>query len=232
MTGTGRDLRRPWLQLVVRRLPLIVLFVVAGAAAGYEAMPAQGGYSSTAVLFVGSPSSSPDVFFNSQTQQGQELLAVTFAAMVDTPAVAQAAASAAGVPGAAGTALAETRASVVPNTSLIQVTATDANPYTAQNLANAMAAAAVAHIGAIDPVRTGSGAGAATSAPLQVSQRAELNLYRPPQRIKHYVGEGAAFGLVVGAGLVLLFDYLTRRPEERPSDRLAAPVLAGETADL
>lgn len=232
MTGTGSNLRRPWLQLLVRRLPLIALFVVAGVAAGYEAVPAQGGYSSTAVLFVGSPKSSPDVFFNSQTQQGQELLAVTFAAMVDTPAVAQAAATGAGVPGAAGTALAETRASVVPNTSLIQVTATDANPYTAQKLANAMAAAAVAHIGAIDPVKSASGTGSATSAPLQVSQPAGLNLYRPPRRVKHYVGEGAAFGLVVGAALVLLFDYLARRPEERAPDRLAAPVLAGETADL
>lgn len=213
----GSDLRR-WIGYAVRRIPWIVLLGLVGAAAGYGAVPAQKGYSSSAVLFVGSPQSSPDVFFNSQTQQGQELLAITFAAMVDTPAVAQAAVASGGIPRGGAAALAETSATVVANTSLIDVTVTDPDASVAQRLADAMAAAAVAHIGAIDPVETGSGPGARAVAPLTISQPAGLDLARPPRPVRHYVGRGALFGLVIGVALVLITDYLLRRPRGAPDE--------------
>lgn len=229
----GSDLHR-WMLLLVRRLPLIALFAVVGAAAGYGAVPAQGAYASTAQLLVGTPGSTPDVFYNSQTQQGQELLAVTFAEMVDSPAVAQAAVATAGVPRDAGTALAETTATAVTGTSLISVRVTDRDPRVAQRLADAMAAAAVARIGRLDPVKNGTGAAASTSAPLAVSQPAGLDLTRPPRPVKRYVAEGAVFGLVVALALVLIVDYVARRPRESSpaSERLLASVPAGESADL
>lgn len=220
----GSDMRR-WIAYAVRRLPAVALLTVAGAAAGYAAVPAQQGYTSAAVLLVGSPRATPDVFFNSQTQQGQELLAVTFAAMVDTPAVAQAAVSAAGVPRSAGTAMAETTATVVPGTSLIRVAVSDGDAHVAQRLANSMAEAAVAHIAALDPVRTGTGPGAPTAPPLAVSQPAGLDLARPARPVRHYVARGALFGLVIGVALVLVVDYVARRPgaSEPEPDPAPAP---------
>lgn len=229
----GTDLHR-WVVLLVRRLPLIALFTVVGAAAGYGAVPPRGGYSSSAELLVGTPGAAPNVFYNSQTQQGQELLAVTFAAMIDTPAVAQAAVTTSGVPRDAGTALAETTATAMTGTSLINVTVTDRDPRVAQRLADAMATAAVARIGTLDPVKDEAGTAASPSAPLTVSQSAGLDLARPPRPVKRYVAGGAVFGLAVGLALVLIVDYVARRPrEESPSpERLLASVPAAEGAEV
>lgn len=229
----GTDLHR-WMLLLVRRLPLIALFTVVGAAAGYGAVPARGGYSSSAQLLVGSPGSPPDVFYSSQTQQGQQLLAVTFAAMIDTPAVARAAVATAGVPRDEGTALAETTATAVSGTSLINVRVTDRDPRVAQRLADAMADAAVARIGTLDPVGRGTVPASSAAAPLVVSQPAGMDLSRPPRPVRRYVAEGAVFGFIVGLALVLIVDYVTRRPREESSasERLLASVPAAEGAEV
>lgn len=218
--------RRRSLLLLARRIPLLLAAVIAGAAAGYVSLPAQGGYSSTAVLFVGSPGATPDVFYNAQTLQGQQLLAGTFAAMVDTSSVAQAAVSSSKVDRSPGTVLAETSAAVVTGTSLIKVTVTDHDPYTARRLADAVAASAVARIGSLDPVKTG----AASDSPLMVSQPAALNLARPPRPVQRHVAEGALFGLVAALALVLLVDYTLRRPEREAAPLPAAPAPAAPAA--
>jgi hypothetical protein len=76
-----------------------------------------------------------------------------------------------------------------------------------------MAEATVTHIGAIDPVETAATPGAPTVAPLSVSQPAGLDTSRPPRPVRHYVVRGALFGLVIGVALVLLVDYIGRRPD-------------------
>jgi capsular polysaccharide biosynthesis protein len=213
---TGTELRRPIL-LLLRRLPFIAVLALAGAFGGYAATSASAGYVSTAVLFVGTPGTSAATFFNSETQQGQDLLALTFAAMVPAPGVVDAALTSAAVPRSPSVALAETAATAVPGTSLIRVTVTDRNPFVAEKLANSVANAFVDQIGTLDPVRSGTSGAGPTRAPVSVSQPAVANPQPQPTRRRHNTVEGGVLGLVVAIAVVLLLDNLGDRPRSAGS---------------
>jgi len=210
LTGTGLDRS---LRLFLRRLPLLVATVGAGVLAGWLATPASAGYESTAVLFVGTPGSSADTFFNSTTQQGENLLAVTFSSMVVTPSVVGPALVGAGSPRSVGRVLSETKAVAMPSTSLIQITVTDPDAHIAQRLADAIAEQFVGSLARVDPVQTGS----TTRSPVAITQPAVLGTAPQPTHLHRNLARGGAFGLAVGIALLVLLDYLDRRPSAGPT---------------
>jgi capsular polysaccharide biosynthesis protein len=221
------ELRRLWL-LVWRRKLLVVALVIAALAAGYEATPRQAHYRATAVLFVGVPEYSSAGVFSNDLQLGSQELAATFATMVPSLGIAQAAVAATGVPRSPGAALGETTSSLVGGTSLIHVSVTDSDPVVARDLANGVAKAFVAEVLRIDPVTVGlNGQSSAPIAPVSITDGAIL----PTAPLSNGLGKNLAlsgiFGLLVGIGIVLVLDYLdlsARTPEDLES-KAGLPVL-------
>lgn len=211
------ELRRLWLLLWHRKI-LVVILIVAALAAGYEATPRQAQYRATTVLFVGVPENSSAGVFSSDLQLGQQQLAATFATMVPSLTVAQAAVSATGVPRSATTALGETSSALIQGTSLIRVSVTDSDPVVARELANGVSNAFVAEALRIDPVTSGlNGQSSAPKAPVSVTQDAQL----PTAPLSNGLGRNlilsGIFGLLVAIGVVLVLDYLdlsVRTPED------------------
>lgn len=200
------------LRSLIRRLPLAVIIVLAGLVGGYLASSGSPGYASTAVLFVGTPGASASTFFDANTQEGQTLLAVTYAQMVVTPGVIDAAIGTAHVPRTGAQAMRETKATPVSGTGLFDVTVTDHSPQIAAQLANAVAAQVVKELATLDPVQNGT----TTTSPVAISQAAVVSAGPLPSSRRHDVERGGAFGLVVAVALLAVLEYRDRRPSAPP----------------
>jgi capsular polysaccharide biosynthesis protein len=221
------ELRRLWV-LVWHRKLLVAALVIVALIAGYEATPRQAKYQATAVLFVGVPEYASAGVFSNDLLLGQQQLAATFASMVPSVSVAQAALAATGVPRSTGAILAETQSTIVTGTSLIHISVTDPDPVVASTLANGMSKAFVAEVLKIDPVTAGlNGQSSAPTAPVSISQPAELPTVPVSNGLKKNLALSGIFGLLVGVGIVLLLDYLdlsVRTPEDLER-RAGLPVL-------
>lgn len=221
------ELRRLWVLVWHRKLLVMALIVVA-LIAGYESTPRQARYQAHAMLFVGVPEYASSGVFSNNLLLGQQELATTFASMVPSLSVAQAAVVATGVPRSAGTVLGETRSAVIANTSLIQVSVTDPDPVVASTLANGMAKAFVAEVLKLDPVTSGlTGQASEPTSPVSISQPAVLPTVPLSNGLTKNLILAGIFGLLVGIGVVLLLDYLdlsVRTPEDLER-RAGLPVL-------
>lgn len=220
------ELRR-LLALIRQRLALVVVIVLAALTAGYFSTSRVAEYSATSTLFVGVPIYSAAGTFSADLQSGQELLATTFATMVPTPNVVQAAIESTRVPRSVGQVIGATKASVVTGTNLLHVSVTDTDPVVAQALANGISNAFVSQIAKIDPVTPNINGTGPTQPPASVSQPAPLPLAPVSTGLSRNLSLAGAFGLVVAIGLVLLLDYLdisVRAPEDL-EQKLGLPVL-------
>ena len=220
------ELRRLWLLIWHRKL-LIVLMVAAAIAAGYETTPKVSNYEAVSTLFVGDPQYNAGGF-SSDLQQGTQELADTFATMVPSLSVAEAAVEATGVARAPGQVVGETRSFVYPDTTLIYIEVVDPDPVVAQSLANGMAQAFVTQIAKLDPVTTDANGGAIPAqSPASVFQLAFLPSVPLSDGLGRNLILSGLFGLLAAAGLVLLLDYLdlTVRSPDDLERRVGLPVL-------
>jgi capsular polysaccharide biosynthesis protein len=219
------ELRR-YIQLIRRRWILVLVTTVIGAGVGYISTPRGSEYRTTAQLYVGSREiqQNPNLLY---LEPGLNQVVATFADMIPSPVIAEKAVAAAGVPRSAPSVAAETKATVVTGTNLIDVTVTDPDPVVAQKLANGISSVFVNQIAAYEP---GSPAqpGAVPSEPAYIFQTAPFPSAPLSNGILRKVLLGAIFGFLVSVLLILLLDYLdiTVKTADELERRLDLPVLA------
>lgn len=218
------ELRR-YLDLLRRRWPLVVACVAAGAVLGLLSAPSSHEYRTTAQLYVGTRSLAQDPT-QLYAEPGLNQVVATFAQMIPSASFAQRAVASTGVPRSVGTVLGETSASVVPDTTLIDVSVTDPDPEVAEKLANGISDAFVAQIQNYEPGAP-AGPGSVPIEPAYVFQPAGRPGAPLPNGVGRHVTLGAVFGLIAAVLAILLLDYLdvTVRSPEGIERRLGLPVL-------
>ena len=118
----------------------------------------------------------------------------------------------------------QTTASPEPVTQLLYIDVTDPDPAVAQALANGLADAFVEAVQEFEP---GGSEGAVPRLPAYVFERAQLPDEPVPTQQVQSVVLATLFGLLVGAGLAFLLDYLdvSLRTAADVERRLELPVL-------
>lgn len=216
------ELRR-YLHLIRQRWILVILTTLVGALVGLAITPTTAYYRTGTVLYVGS-SNLTDNQVQLYALPGLDQIISSFAQMIPSAVITQEAVQATGVPRSAHQAAAETKAAIVPTTSLIAVQVTDRDPVVAQKLADGISNAFVEKVRTLEP----SGPGAVPSEPAYVFQDAPLPASPLKTGLTRKVLLGAVFGLILSIALVLLLDYLdiTVKGPEELERRLDLPVLA------
>lgn len=218
------ELRR-YLQLFRRGWLVIVACIVVGGAIGWATVPRGNSYVSTAKVYVGVRSLNQNQN-QLYAEPGLNQVVATYAAMIPSPAFAQFALTASGINRSAATVAAETKAVVVPTTTLIEVSVTDPDPVVSQRLADALsetfARQAEAGPSGSEPVP-----GSVPGESAYVFQFAGRGVALSRGTTRH-VALGAVFGLIVAILALLLVDYLdtTVRGTESIERRLGLSVLA------
>ncbi len=223
------ELRR-YLQIIRRRLWLIVLAVAIAVGVLVATTEQTTTYSATSTLYVGASNFSPDEV--NSNLSGDEVVGLsqlirTFAAMIDSTPVAEDALEVSGVRLSAGAVLDRTEATPVFSTNLLEIEVTDGDPATAQALATGLAEAFVARIGELEPDQT-LGEGDIPSAPAQIFERAQLPTIPSTTPLLPKLVTAALIALALSTGLILLVEYLdiTVKTPEDAEARLELPVLA------
>lgn len=196
------ELRR-YLVLLRQRLVLIILCVVAGVAGGYLISNNTPIYQAQTSIYVGSRE--PGGVTSSNDIIQLDRIIATYSAMVKSSPVAGGAIKASNAPRTVRQVVGETNSVVMPNTNLIDVTVTDADPGIAQSLANGVAASFIAQV---QNLSQASGAAAGSTPSVSVFQPASLPATPLPTSTKRNLALGAVFGLIVSIAVVLLIDYL------------------------
>lgn len=221
------ELRR-YLQVLRRRLPLIVATVVLAGVAAWAATPKSARYTARASIYVGARQLSllPAGGVSSDALQGVERLIQTYAVMIHSTPVAEAAVERTGIQRSAETVLGETNATPRVGTQLLEVTVTDPNPGVAQQLTNAIADAFAEQVQTFEPSRAPS-EGALPALPAYVFERAKLPLVPDATGLVRNIVLGVLFGFVAAAGLTFLLEYLdvTVKSSHEAERRLGLPVL-------
>src|SRR5580658_2504315 len=127
------ELRR-YFRLIRQRLLLVVVAIIAGAGVGYAITSRTPTYTATATLFVGTTNLGPNQEFLYQEADLNQIVA-TYAVMIPEPVIAQKAIDQTHIDAFAGSVAAETTATVVVNTQLIDVAVANPNASDAIRLA-------------------------------------------------------------------------------------------------
>jgi len=215
------ELRR-YLRLIRQRLLLILVAIIAGAGVGYAITSRTPLYTATATLFVGATNLGPNQEFLYQEADLNQIVQ-TYAVMIPEPVIAQEAINQTHIIRYAGSVAAETSATVVANTQLIDVSVSDTSAADSIQLANAVSKAFVSQIQSY--ANTGHGA-AVPSEPAHVYQQATYASASSSGLTKRII-LGSFFGLILAIFLVLLLDYLdiTIKSPDELERRLGLPVL-------
>lgn len=222
------ELRR-YFAILRRRALLIVLAVAAGVIAGYVNTPNAATYSAEATIYVGSRQlgTADQVRVSQDALLGLERLIKTFATMIDSEPIAEAALERVGVNRSTASVVAATTALPVPDTQLLRIKVTETEPRVARDLANGIADAFVERIASFEPSSQQSDPGELPQLPAYVFERAKLPTLPEPTGLLRRTILGAFFGFVVAAGCVFLLEYLDITVKA-PADlerRLELPVL-------
>lgn len=220
------ELRR-FLRLLRRRAWLVVATVVVATGIAYAVTPRQSVYQSQATIYVGQRQFQlSDPSLTGANAAGLALISTTYADMLTSAPVAQAAIQQTGIKRSPQAVAAATRASLVPGTLLIKVAVVDPDPSVAQSLADGITNAFVSKIQQFEP-----GAPAATgtvpAAAIYVFEPANLPTAPLPTGSAQRYVVGALFGLVASVGVILLLDYLdlSIKSAEEAERRIGLPVL-------
>lgn len=210
-----RVLRRRWLLVVATAL------VAVGAAAGISlAQTPQ--YAATARLFVSTPTGNEatDAYQGGLYSQQQ---VTSYATLITGEEVTAQVAGLLEDGSTARDVSAELRATVVPETTLLDVTATDPDPARAQALANATADVFTAYVQEIE------------RAPIEatVTDAADLPDTPVSPQVLRNVGLAAVLGLLLGIGLAVLRETLDTsvKDADTVTELTDAPVLGGVQYD-
>lgn len=246
------ELRR-YLQILRRKLPLVVVSVLLGIVAGYLITPRTVQYTATATLYVGSRVINPDPRIgelSNDRASAIDRIVQTYAVMIRTEASAAAAVTKAGVPLSPQALVAATATEPVLNTTLLEISVTNTDPGTAQTLANALATTFVERVAELEPVTATPGGATSTTdpgsdggvdpgsgstndnavvagIPATVADPAKLPVVPGTTGLTRNLLLGALFGLVISLGIVALLEYLdvTIKTPADAERRLELPVL-------
>ncbi len=241
------ELRR-YLQILRRKLPLVLACVAVGILAAYLATPRTVRYTATATLYVGSRVVNPDQrageLSNDRTLANQ--FVQTYAEIIRTEASAADAISRTRVVVSPAALVAATEATPVANTTLFEVSVTHPDPGTAQTLANALATSFVSRQaelerastrplspdGATDTTAGGDDPASAGGTdiggiPVSVTNPAKLPTVPESNGLTRNLFLGALFGLAIAIAIVGLLEYLdvTIKTPAEAERRLELPVL-------
>ncbi len=197
-----RMLRRQWVWVIV------TVIVVTGIAAAYVTT-APKSYKATTELYIGS-----SVFPNSQNQNQAAQSAsqyvfdriITYAALADSPDVLRKVIADVNLSTTPDALAKQVNATVAPNSVLISIAATDADPATAARIADSAARNLRNYITALDvPV-------AAASAPLAISITRPATTPTAPDSPNRtlFLALGVLLGLTLGLVIASLRDQLRR----------------------
>ena len=217
------ELRR-YLSVLRRHAFLVCVTVAVALGVGYAATPRAKAYASHATLFVGTRSFAIDPRSNlpsSDPLVAAELASVTYSKMITSLPTAELAVQRTGVPRSPATVVAETSASEVGTTTLIQLKVVDPNPQIAAQLANAEARAIVDELGQVEPAGQGGGL------PISVFEPASVPGAPQPSALRRNLELAGVFGFLAAVALALVLEYLdlTVRNGADVQRRLELPVL-------
>lgn len=201
------ELRR-YLGVLRRRLWLVVVLLVVGAILGDLSTSQKASYGATSTIYVGANNFAIGTANGAATAYSQQLLnslIPTYEQMLKSEPIAADAAQRAGFGLTEADVLAHTKVTTQLSTTLLTVTAVDANPSVAEALANSVADAFTSKIQSLQPQ---PGQGAVPSAPAYVFQRASLPTSPQPTKTLSTIIKGGLVGLVLGIGLAGLLEYL------------------------
>lgn len=221
------ELRR-YFAMLRRRLLIVVLTVAAGLAAGYINTPRTATYSAEATIYVGSKQlgTSDQARVSQDAVLGLERVIKTFASMIDSQPVAEAALQRVDVQRSAASIVAATQALPVQDTQLLKVRVTDQEPAVARDLANGIADAFVEKIESFEPSRKPE-AGELPQLPAYVFENASLPTVPVATGLLRRMVLGGLFGFIAAAACIFLLEYLDVTVKT-PADlerRLELPVL-------
>jgi capsular polysaccharide biosynthesis protein len=225
--GRAVELRR-YFAILRRRALLVVLAVAAGVVAGYINTPRVATYSAEATIYVGSRQlgTADQVRVSQDALLGLERVIKTFATMIDSEPIAEAALERVDVNRSTGSVVSATSALPVPDTQLLRIKVTESEPRVARDLANGIADAFTERIASFEP-STQSDPGELPQLPAYVFERAKLPTVPEPTGLLRQSVLGALFGFAIAAGCVFLLEYLDITVKA-PADlerRLELPVL-------
>jgi capsular polysaccharide biosynthesis protein len=216
---------RRYLSIVRRRFFLVILIVAAGLTAGWLITPRDTEYTATSTLYVGSRSIDVDPTSGELSNDrflGLDRLIATFSSLVKSRPIAVDAIEEADVERAPRTVVANTTATQVPGTNLLQVSVSDRDAITAQVLANSVAESFVAQINDLERQDTET-----LGDVVSVYERARTPTTADPTDLIRNMLLAGLFGLVVAGAVLALLEHLdiTVRSAEDIERRLELPVL-------
>jgi len=223
---------RNYLNILRRRILLIGLTVLAGLVAAWLGTNRTTHYTAETTIYIGASRFSFDTGagadLSGDRAVGLERILATYADMISSQPVAQAAIEITGIQRGAALLAAQTNAFAKPGTNLLAVRVTDGNPVTAQQLSVAMAEGFIKKLNEIEPGQT-VGEGNLPSIPASIFERAQLPTRPSGTSLTKNLVVAALFGLVLSSGLILLAEYLdvTVKSAEDAERRLELPVLGG-----
>lgn len=210
---------------VLRRHALLVLVTVAVAlGAAWAATPRAKMYAAQATLFVGSRSFAVNSLSNLPSADplvAAQLASATYSKMITSLPTAELAIQRSGVPRSPATGVAETSASEVGTTTLIQLKVVDPDPRTAALLANAEARAIIDEVGQVEPAGQGGGL------PVSLFEQAAVPVAAQQSVLRRNLELAGVFGFLAAVALALVLEYLdlTVRNATDVQRRLELPVL-------
>lgn len=219
------ELRR-YLGILRRRLWLVLVLFVVGGILGDLTTSQKATYSAADTIYIGSSdfSSSNQAQTGAAEQYLASTLIPTYSQMLRSQPIAADAAQRAGFGLTADGVLANVSVSNRASTTLLTVTATNPNPAIAQAEANGVADAFTTKLQSLQPQ---PGQGAVPAYPAYIFQRAKLPVAPLPTKTTSNIVKGGFVGLIVGAGLAGLLEYLdvTVKGPADAEDRLDLAVL-------
>lgn len=202
------ELRR-YLDILRRRLWLVVALVLVGAILGDLTTSQKPSYSAAATIYIGSNNFSSGSYAGVATGANQQALLATliptYTQMLQSQPIAADAAHRAAFGLSAKDVLSHIKVTNQTNTTLLTLTATDPNPSVAQAIANAVADAFTSKVQSLQPQ---TGPGSVPSAPAYIFDRAKLPTSPLPAKTVSNIIKGVLVGLVLGTGLAGLLEYL------------------------
>ena len=221
------ELRRSF-AILRRRALLIVLAVAAGLGAAYLDTPRTPIYSAETTIYVGSKQlgTTDQVRVSQDALLGLERVIKTFASMIDSEPIAEAALERVNVDRSTARVVAATSVLPVTDTQLLRIRVGETEPSVARDLANGLADAFVERIASFEPSSQPS-PGELPQLPAYVFERAKLPTVPEPTGLTRRLILGALFGFVVASSAAFLLEYLDITVKA-PADlerRLELPVL-------
>jgi len=222
------ELRR-YSAIIRRRWALVVGCVLAGLLGGYLTAPRTPVYTAQSTIYVGAQllNERSTGAVSADVLNGLEQVSKTFAKMIQSTPIAQAALDRTRLQRSAQSVLSETETIPEPETQLLRVKVTDENPAVAQQLADAMAEGFVEKIGTFEPSASAQ-PGEVPRLPAYVFERALLPTTPQPVGMGRRLVLGGLFGFIVAVAIAFLLEYLdiTIKSAADAERRLELPVLA------